>query len=170
MSIVVYAYCDDDTERAIREIWSRLSAVGIVSEVARLGVRPHVSIAMAGGADERDIHRACASPDTPPPPRSIMFSSVGVFPGDAGVVFLAPVVTPELAMWHREMHARLLPALREPNPLYAPGAWVPHLTLALDLPPADIAKTVMVARDALPIRGTIAGWESIHMHDDRATV
>jgi 2'-5' RNA ligase len=75
------------------------------------------------------------------PPVAVEFAALGLFPG-ASVLWVAPVVTAELL----RRHAELLAALPTTHPLYRPGAWVPHVTLAQDLidPAAAIAALVPV--------------------------
>jgi 2'-5' RNA ligase len=57
------------------------------------------------------------------------FAGLGLFPGAASVLWVAPVVTAELL----RLHAALLAALPTAHPHYAPGTWVPHVTLVQQL-------------------------------------
>jgi len=147
---------DDGAEAAIREIWNGLKAAGLSTTMLDLGARPHVSLAVYDApalADAREEAEAFFAQESPVP---LLFSSVGSFPGDEGVVFLAPVVTPELLGLHARYHARLAHLREAARPHYLPGAWVPHCTIGYNVSPRLLPATVEFVRTAaLPIRGTI---------------
>src|SRR5256885_1738512 len=84
------------------------------------------------------------TPPPPPPPAPVaprpaatpaldlVFSRVDAFTS-TGVVFLAPDVNAGLLDAHAGCHQRLGAFGREAWPHYAPGVWVPHCTLAMDM-------------------------------------
>ncbi len=86
-------------------------------------------------------------------PLECSLASVGVFPTEEGVVFLAPVVTRELLDLHQEFQMRLDEFGARCSAYYRPGAWVPHCTLATGVARAAVPQAVPVCLDAaLPIR------------------
>jgi 2'-5' RNA ligase len=65
-------------------------------------------------------------------PFEVHLANIGLFADITNVVFLGVVVTDSLLALHRRAHAAL-DAFRESCCEYTlPGAWVPHVSLALD--------------------------------------
>jgi 2'-5' RNA ligase len=69
-------------------------------------------------------------------PFELRLASTGMFSGAQPVLYLAPVVTPELLSLHTRFHELLADQRPSCWSDYLPGAWVPHVTLALNLTPA----------------------------------
>lgn len=91
------------------------------------------------------------------PPIECLFSSLGIFPGPPAVVFVAPVVTGELLEFNRRCHMVLSDCATGPWEHYLPGHWVPHCTLAQDLPPERAAEAIeQCGRLVLPFRAMLA--------------
>ncbi|MBI2204611.1 MAG: 2'-5' RNA ligase family protein [Candidatus Rokubacteria bacterium] len=137
----------------VRQLWRALADVG-VTWMEESGATPHVSLAIWDRIDHRafDAELARLAADTRPMP--ITFDAVGTFP--AGAVFLRPVPDPALVDLQRRCHARLSPFAAEPWTYYLPHAWIPHCTLAMDVPPDRMAEVLAVARRApLPIAGRL---------------
>jgi 2'-5' RNA ligase len=89
-------------------------------------------------------------------PLPVVLSSVGVFAGNAGVVFFGAVVTNEILAAHDELHRRLHPVSRGAWSIYERSEWVPHCTLTQDMPPDRIPRAIEIARRApLPLRGML---------------
>ena len=125
---------DPRTDGMVRGVWNELAREGIDDFMVSFGVHPHISL---GVFDELIVEKAdpeiasFAKKLTPVP---VILSSVGVFAGDAGVVFFGAVVTDELLAAHAELHRRLDPLSRGAWPYYARREWVPHCTLTQDMP------------------------------------
>ena len=145
---------DPDTEAAIRGHWQRLQDAGIPCALADLGASPHVSL----GVYDRPLPERWLEPARAwfeaRAPVSLTFSSVGTFPGGEGVVFLAPVVTDALLDLHTAYHAAFDEWRSDVRPYYLPGAWVPHCTMGIFLPPEQVtAAMALLQDDTLPIVG-----------------
>ena len=103
--------------------------------LSELGARPHVSLSVYGdGLDTNGFPERLLEFARSIDPFDFTLSSLGTFPGQEGVVFLAPVVTRRLL----EVHARLPRGVFEAHNNtgmghYLPGNWVPHCTVAIDL-------------------------------------
>src|SRR5215510_11260342 len=135
-------------DEAVRRVWRALG--GPVE--ARQSARPHVTLAVYGRVAPAPFAAALASWAAAARPLDLRLASVGLFPGDARVIFFAPIVTIELLELHRGFHAALASVGQDPWALYRPGAWVPHCTLAMEIDPAALHRAVDAARDApLPI-------------------
>jgi 2'-5' RNA ligase len=144
---------DPASAEVVRRLWSALSGVG-VTWMEQSGATPHVSLAIWERIDQPafDAELARLAAETPPLP--ITFDGIGTFP--AGAVFLRPVADPALVELQRRCHARLSPFASEPWNYYMPEAWIPHCTLAMQVPPDRTAEALAVARRAdLPILGRL---------------
>jgi 2'-5' RNA ligase len=162
MGLAVELHFDREAERAVLSVWEAVRAAGGNGKLFDLRARPHVSLAVypegargpafAEAMAGRPLEHAVAAFRAAPLPFTL--ASAGTFPGEEGVVFLAPVVDDRLLRLHRDWHA-LAPGGME---LYGPGVWVPHCTVGFHL--KDVAPAVAVARAALPVRGR---YESISL-------
>lgn len=112
-------------------------------------VHPHVSIGVAAGDAPEAVKDALVGVATGGLP-ALRLSSVGAFVTPEAVVFLGVTPTAALLELNRRVHARLDAAKVAAWPLYRPGTWVPHCTLALR--PVDLTAALSALRAAvLPI-------------------
>ena len=126
--------------------------------LASLG-EPHLSIAvydddraLAPEALVRVVDRLAAQPWAV----ALAFSSIGLFPTKESVLFLAPVVVPELLRLHRQYHALAADLGARCRPHYLPGSWVPHCTLCTLLPTAEMLEAIEhLWRNWQPLGGTL---------------
>jgi len=160
MGLAVEVYFDPEAERAVFGVWEVVRAVSGSSLLFDLRTRPHVSLA-AYPEGVKPLEDVLASFWAAPFPFAL--ASAGAFPGAEGVVFLAPVVDAALLRLHRGWHA-LAPG---GTAHYAPGAWVPHCTVGINL--ADVAPAVAAARAALPIRGRFESIALVEFDRELAT-
>ncbi|MXX04776.1 MAG: 2'-5' RNA ligase family protein [Gemmatimonadetes bacterium] len=155
MGYAIELFYDDASEQAVRHIWDGLGRVLGQPSLSELGARPHVSLAVYGdaldttGFPERLLEFA-RSID----PFDFTLSSLGTFPGQEGVVFLAPVVTRRLLEVHAQFHEVFSKHENAGMGYYLPGNWVPHCTIAIDLWAAEVIEAVAYGREAFqPISG-----------------
>ena len=151
MPHAIELFFDDTSDLRIRGLWDRLADLG-ATYMRDSGARPHLTLAVCDNIDfpaarhllDRFAETVAGFP--------LAFSAIGIFPGENPVVFLAPKVTPELLKLHAQFHAEL--AALTPNlwPHYAPAQWMPHCTLAMDLPREQFAQLPALSdAAALPI-------------------
>lgn len=133
MGFAVEMYFDRQAEERIGMLWEELASRGIDCLLPAVGSRPHISLAVFEQIDldrmQEEVERFAARQRPVP----LTLSSVGVFPTPEGVVFLAPVVTPELLEAHRRFHERIEATRSRSRDHYLPGQWVPHCTIATSL-------------------------------------
>ena len=155
MGYAIELFYDEASERAVRDIWDGLGTALGQPSLSELGARPHVSLAVYGdgldtnGFPERllEFARSIDSFD-------FTLSSLGTFPGQEGVVFLAPVVTRRLLEVHAQFHEVFSNHDDAGMGYYLPGNWVPHCTVAINLPAAEVIEAVAYGREAFqPISG-----------------
>jgi 2'-5' RNA ligase len=106
----------------------------------------------------------------PPLPR-LTLSSVGAFLAPVPVLFLGVTATRELLELNAAVHARLDRAGIAVRPIYRPGSFVPHCTLAMRPRSIDAAVRVALVAD-LPITATAVAMRVVEVPTGkvRATV
>ena len=144
---------DDTATRAVLGLRGVLRAAGITPiTAASPHVHPHVSVAVTADAAPSAVRDALVGVATAGLP-AVRLSSVGAFVTFEEVVFLGVTPTPLLLELNRRVHARLDAAKIASWPLYRPGSWVPHCTLAMR--PGDLAAAFTALRGAvLPIEAS----------------
>jgi 2'-5' RNA ligase len=134
-------------------MWDELAARGVSDDAIRLGYPPHLTLAiLPDGTDEGRLLATTQQIAARWHALPVSLASIGFFPGEPTTMFLAPVVTPELLGRHAELLASLAGETIDPH--YQIGHWVPHVTLAKDLP--DVAAAVATPHPPrLPIDATL---------------
>ena len=148
MGFAVEMYLDSAAEERVRSVWRSLRAAGLDSTMLDRGTRPHLSLA---GIESVDMGLLCALIEEFAV--SVVgcrseFAAVGTFPGDEGVVFLAPVVSRELLALHRTFHERLGQLGQRSWEDYLPGRWVPHCTVGLGLAGSSLSEAIGLCRNS----------------------
>ena len=119
-------------------------ALRLVLEPHRAG--PHVTLATCARLDVAACRQELAELAASSPPPAVHFASLGVFPADRSVVFLAPVVTDDLLLLHRRFHERFRAYAEDSGTLYLPGQWVPHCTLAERIERAAVPQVIAICQ------------------------
>lgn len=125
---------DEDLARRVRALWRALVEIGAGSFGPGGEPVPHLSLAVYDDEDEVDAAAASdlvAELAARGARSEIAFASLGVFPTEENVLFLAPVVTPTLLDLHAAYHAMAQHLGATCRPYYLPGRWVPHCTLSM---------------------------------------
>ena len=129
MPYAITLLLDDEAAARITRLNDALDRAGLAGPAARSDAPPHVTLGVySNGADADALRNTAATLGRSWRPLPVGFSSLGVFPGMPGVLFVAPVVTSALLVRHAQLLAR-----HRCDGHFASGAWVPHITLAQDL-------------------------------------
>jgi 2'-5' RNA ligase len=148
MGYAVELNLDPGSAARVQTLWDELAGAGITSEMPDLGAYPHVSLAVFDEIEPARIRPVLESFAGSHRPIQVRLASVGTFPSEEGVVYLAPVVTPELLALHADFHERLRESGLVGWEYYLPGRWVPHCTVGIFLPPEKVPETVSRVRAA----------------------
>lgn len=153
MPFAIELALDPAAGAAVRRIWRELEDAGITS-MARSGAHPHISLGIWNALDLPACQAELAAFAREIEPIPVTLASVRTF--STGAVFLAPEANPGLAALHAGFHRRFAHLGTGLWEYYAPGLWVPHCTLAMDLT-EDLVPTVLeIARRApLPLGGRL---------------
>lgn len=147
-------YFDPVAERRIRTLWSALEEVDVPSlrDHTHGRHRPHLSL-VAAERLEPDAVVAALDGLAAVPPVHLSLQYVGQFVGR--VLFLGPAPVATLLAHQAAVWDRLSAAELALWPLYAPGTWVPHVTLSMRVPRPVLTEAVRRCLEVLPITASI---------------
>ncbi|MBW3114612.1 MULTISPECIES: 2'-5' RNA ligase family protein [Bacillaceae] len=135
----VIALFDDATEERIREIWKELRAKDISYYEEEINdARPHLTIGSYTDLNKEEYIKSLKMFYQDDRALKVVFNTVGSFL-NFGTLFLSPTVTRELLDFHTYHHDHFQTFNESANPLYLPGNWIPHCTLANKLSPEKLA-------------------------------
>ena len=146
MPFAVELFFDTIAEIHIRNAWKAIQKAGISSPLLDAGYRPHVSLGVCNRIDANAFEAELSSFAECVSPFPLTLSSVGIFPGAEGVIFLGVTVTERLLDVHAAFHTIFKTHAHEQSEYYAVGKWVPHCTLAFGLSERQIAEAVSIYR------------------------
>jgi len=157
MACDICLFLDSETESTIRRFWSILRTRGYSSPLLRSGGKPHLTLAIWENLEPDlildDIARFAKTHRVFP----VTFSSIATFGAESGTVFLGPVFTPSLIIVHNHLYSIFSEVSELSLDYYRPGSWVPHCSLTLGLPAAQVPQAINACMDIinLPIRGWV---------------
>jgi 2'-5' RNA ligase len=122
---------DDGASSAVRQITQRVATVAPDSAISVATVAPHVTLAACRSLDVERFRPLLAELAARTPVLATTFASLGVFPPQEGVIFLAPTIAHDLVELQLGILTRLQDLGAEVEPYWLPGQWVPHCTVAI---------------------------------------
>lgn len=153
MSLAVCLLFDERTDLAVRRLWQRLEDAGVPTLQTHTHGHhvPHLTWASLRSYDLDAVKAALeALPGQPPLP--IRIDAFGTFRRSR--CWLGPAVTPALVERQAAVVAAVAGTGADLHRHYAPGAWVPHVTVAPRLHLRDLATVAALVYDVLPIVAT----------------
>ncbi len=130
MPFAIQLFFDSSSDTAVRRLWAELASTGVPFPLQDSGNRPHISLAIYSELKTAVCAHLLNSFAQTRSPLALTLASLGIFPGEQAVVFLAPIVSSSLLDLHRQVHQLLQDTGTLPSTYYLPGHWTPHCTLA----------------------------------------
>ena len=156
MPFAVELFFDTQTEKQIYDAWKAIQKAGISSSLLDAGNRPHVSLGVCNRIDSSALELELSTFAASVAPFPLSLSSVGIFSGVEGVIFLGVTVTEHLLDVHAAFHKIFKTYAQEQSEYYAVGKWVPHCTLAFGSSERPIAEAMPICRSIpLPISAEV---------------
>lgn len=151
----VEVICSAELDDAVRAAWDRLAAAGLPSLARNTHPtnRPHLTLAAVDEFPPGAEHRLAGLFDAALPV-PVTLDRIVVLDGSAPLVWLVRP-TPALTALHAAAGDVLASATGH-RPWHAPGAWVPHLSLALRFRNADLRLARAVAGGQRPMGAFVA--------------
>jgi hypothetical protein len=126
----IVSLLDEEAKATIHALWRDLEeACGL--KAIKIFPIPHFTWQ---GADYYDISLLEAELEKIArltPPLVVHTEGLGLFTGPSPVIYLPLVNGPAMLRFHQDMWERVHPMAHNPNRYYAPGTWIPHISLAL---------------------------------------
>ncbi|MFG3054115.1 2'-5' RNA ligase family protein [Kitasatospora sp. NPDC048239] len=163
--------CDAAFDRAVREVWQRLSDGGVdsLAHNTHAGHRPHLTLAacarMPADAGPRlDELLAGALPLT------VRLSGLVSFGARSRrrVLSWSIVPTVELVLLHQRVW-EILAEAEDPGPYYLPGRWSPHIGLTRRLEPGALALAHSVLGRHPDVEGAFGAARSFDSESQQTT-
>jgi 2'-5' RNA ligase len=148
MGFAVELQIDEVNATPIVELSNAIYAQCGGESLTGIGGHPHISLATFTQLEPERLESALVAFAATTPPLPVTLASVGVFPSTQGIVYLAPVVTPQLLAVHARFHELLDQLGLQCHPYYRPGNWMPHCTVGLELPVDKIGQAVVLCQQA----------------------
>jgi 2'-5' RNA ligase len=148
MGFAVELYLDDQSERRVRSLRQIVAEAGAGLDVEHGGATPHVTLAAFDHVDHPRAIAALSRFVESCEPLAVSFDSIGAFESPQRVIFLAPARDESLLATHAELHGFLRSMMLQSSALYVPGRWVPHCTLAREVPADVMDGAVRKAKEA----------------------
>lgn len=133
-SFSVELHFDAKSAQTLRELRQNLYRSLQLEDNDEPFTSPHISLAVYRRLNFEQEKADLSAFARSTAPFKVCFSSIGVFPGELDVLFLAPVVTSELLELHHAFHSLFQHSEKYCWPYYRTGQWVPHCTLGTNIP------------------------------------
>jgi 2'-5' RNA ligase len=145
MPFTVQLDLDARTQAALADLAVRIETISGLETMRQIGDVHHLSLAVYEELPVELVLPKLRGFADSLRPLALRIANIGIFPG--GVLFLGVVVTPELLALHRRCHDELAAFSGSCAAHYRPGAFVPHITLALNAEGAALDRAVPIIRD-----------------------
>lgn len=151
MALAVCLLFDRRGERLVRELWARLEDQGIRTLQSHTHGRhhPHLSYAVLREWDAGLVDTALA---TLPPGEPVHLAFHGTVAFPRGRAALLPSIGADVAARQERVAAVLAATGADLHRHYAPGEWVPHVSVATRATGTALPVVVKAITDALPLR------------------
>jgi hypothetical protein len=159
---------DDVATAAVRQISQRLSTVAPEGVMSVATVPPHVTLAACRNLDVERFRPLLGDLAARTPVIATTLASLGVFPTEEGVIFLAPTIVQELLELQLGILTRLQDVGAEVEPYWLPGQWAPHCTLATSVPRELVSAAIGHAYAAFqPISASLTRLSTVEIDSPR---
>ena len=134
MSVAVELGFDPESENRLVELWQTLEGVYGKPRRSELGVSPHLSLTLFPEGQPPFLREELSWLAGRTRAFVINLVSAESFPTSEGVVYLAPQPNDDLRSLHGELHAAIVAHGEAGHSYYHPDSWLPHCTVATDVP------------------------------------
>lgn len=156
--VAVTLTLDDASAARVVALWDALAAGGIAHGMESLGYVPHMTILFWPEADPVQAAAGLRGVAAVAP-AELVIGTLGVAPGAAGTLWLSVVTSAALLALHRCLAGAIAAPI---HPHYQDSAWMPHVTLAMNLAPEAMPSAVArIAARFTPFTARAAAIEAL---------
>ncbi len=154
MGYAVELLFDDTSTKAVFGLWDRLSRAGMRPPRVADPEYPHISLFVAKEIQRQPLMKSLFAYRYPSP-LAVTLASLGRFDANPGVIYLVPQPDAPLYALHQDLCQQVSQLLFGIDPRYLPGGWTPHVTLADQLSPVNLANAMTVVGSFASVRALI---------------
>lgn len=144
-------FFEDKTEQTVRHIWQALTENQIATNGIDKDVSPHITLGMFQSSQQNDLPQQVASFIANITTIPIIMPNFGIFTSPYRIIYLGVTVTDRLYDFHRGLY-RAFDAQLDTTTLFVPATYVPHCTLAYNVPPDKLPIALSICQQfPLPI-------------------
>lgn len=137
------------TKERIVSLWHQAAKFETEPSMLMLNYPPHLTFAIYDEIDQAELHRAAKAAFASVDAIRILFDRVAWFDASPLVLWAAPQDRSKLDKLHDAIHDH--PTLDKCRAHYVPGVWIPHCTLATDIPDDNrVAALAFAAQELEP--------------------
>ncbi len=137
---------DPVMEKKLQDIQKTLRLHGLEPESEVSYSRPHITLAGLKGIAPVELAERVQAFAEGEAHLDVELGAVGTFPGNEGVVYIAPVVTGGFLGFHERFLSHLGKRVVLLRDYYKQGSWMPHCTVALYLSESQVPVAVGLCR------------------------
>lgn len=141
MPVAIILAFDGESTNILNHIFKKLKESKFNSYYQQ--VVPHITLTSYENIDHQEVLERLKQLSNNVNPFRIQFSSFGYFPSEESVLFLNPIVNIELLDIQQKVF-ELFEGFPDDN---SPDTWVPHCTLATDIPIQKIGEAIAIAKE-----------------------
>ena len=145
MPFAVVLYFDSQSGKTIRKVWDQINASGLTANMQEAGFRPHITLAVFDQLACQPCENALADLAAHTHLIPLQLHHLGIFSQPEPVIFVAPIPTMELLMFHQSVIETLSADGSQPRDIYQPGEWIPHCTLAIGFDPRNMPELIRLS-------------------------
>ncbi|KAF5200250.1 2'-5' RNA ligase [Thalictrum thalictroides] len=147
-------YFDPALENQVLKAWNVLARRQISTQLIEIESRPHITLLSSPFLDPQKLQTIIRNFASKQEPLSLTFSTIGSFPNDGNVLFLAPTPSVALLQFHSQLCDVLKKESIEIGEDYCSDSWIPYCSVAQDVPRNRMAEAFCILRDLkLPVSG-----------------
>jgi 2'-5' RNA ligase len=155
MAYAIELFLDQETCKHIRRVWERLHDLGIGGPLYDSGAFPHITLSIFDELDLESSKRNIELLAERFPSFELSFTEIATFTEARNVVFLKADESSTLTSMKEYLSRALATTAAEEWYYSRDERWVPHVTLAIDVPAEQIQAAVEIASHIpLPLIGS----------------
>ena len=134
--------------------WNVLARRQISTQLIEIESRPHITLFSSSFVDPAKLENTIKAFAAKQEPLALSFSTIGSFPSDNNVLFLAPTPSVSLLQFQSQLCEAMKKEGVEIGDEYRADSWTPYCAVAQDVPKSRMAEAFCVLRDLkLPVAG-----------------
>ncbi|XWS32796.1 hypothetical protein CRYUN_Cryun22dG0020400 [Craigia yunnanensis] len=147
-------YFDPALENQVLKAWNVLARRQISTQLIEIESRPHITLFSSPFLDPAKLESVVKSFASKQEPLALSFSSIGTFPNEKNVLFLAPAPTIALLQFQAQLCEAVKKEGIEIGEEFKADAWIPYCAVAQEVPKTRMAEAFCVMRELkLPVSG-----------------